>query len=131
MPLKVIIDTNFLFIPFQFNVDILRELERIANCKIEALLITPVIDELKSISEMGGIKGRQAEAALRYGEKLKRVDVEAKTYETVDDLILRLAAEWNCTVATNDRVLLKRLKNMNRSVIYLRKRSHLEIKGKI
>ena len=70
-------------------------------------------------------------AALKYAEGLKCVDVEARPTEAVDDLILRLACEWGLPVATNDRVLRKRLRDAKVTVIYLRQRSHLEIYGSI
>lgn len=127
MLLRVIVDSNFLFVPIQFQVDIIDELDRVMDGKIEAILLSPVYEELKSISEMGGIKGRQAATALRIAERLERVNVEIGPFETVDDLIVRLAAEWRCYVATNDKTLRKRLKDINISIIFLRKRSHLEI----
>lgn len=95
------------------------------------MLLSPVYEEVKALSTRRGVKWRQAEVALRYAEKLKIVDCEIRPEETVDDLILRVAAEWRCPVGTNDRALRKRLKDINISVIYLRGKSHLEINGNI
>lgn len=131
LPLKIILDSNFLLVPLQFRVDVFQELERVTNRKVEAVLLHPVYAELKKLSMDGGVKGRRAEMALRYADKLRIVDLEAKPGEAVDDMILRLASEWKCPVATNDRVLRKKLRDLNIAVIYLRKRSHLEVSGNI
>ncbi len=131
MALKVIFDSNFLFIPVQFHLDVLEEMERVAGKRIEPILLSPVREELEAIAAKGGKEGRQASAALKYAERMRCVDVEAGLGETVDDLILRLASEWGFPVATNDGLLRKRLREANVTVIYLRQRSHLEIYGSI
>ena len=129
LPLRIILDSNFLFVPIQFRVDIFRELEQVTNRKIEVVLLRPVYGELKKLSVGGGTKGRHAKMALRYANKIKILDLEANPGETVDDVILRLASEWKCPVATNDRVLRKKLRDIDVAVIYLRQKSHLEIEG--
>ena len=129
MPLRIILDSNFLFVPIQFRVDIFRELEQVTNRKVEAVLLRPVYGELKKLSVGGGKTGRYAEMALRYAKKMKILDLEAQPGETVDNFILRLASEWKCPVATNDRVLRKKLRDIDVTVIYLRQKSHLEIEG--
>lgn len=131
MPLKIILDSNFLFVPLQFRVDVFRELERVTNRKVEAILLSPVYEEVKRLAERGGVEGRRAAAALGYAARLKLVNIEAEQGEVVDDLIVRLAAEWKCPVATNDRELRKRLRDTNITVIYLRQKSYLEIDGQV
>lgn len=131
MPLRVVLDSNFLFIPLQFHVDIFRELERAVNRKIEPVLLTPVHEELKKLTTKGVGNKKGGDMALRYAEKLKPIDVEVRPGETVDDIIRRIASEWKCPVATNDRELRKKLRDINVTVIYLRKMSHLVIEGNV
>ncbi|MFH0897845.1 MAG: hypothetical protein V1850_07380 [Candidatus Bathyarchaeota archaeon] len=131
MPLKIVLDSNFFFIPVQFHIDIFSEMERITDRKIENVLLSPVYEELKALSMKDGMKGRHAKMALNYAEKLKIINCETKSGETVDDLILRTAAECRYPVATNDRMLRRRLKDIDITVIYLRKKSHLEVDGNI
>lgn len=126
MSLRIILDSNFLFIPIQFRVDVLKELERVTNRRVEAVLLSPIYKELKTLSRKWKVK-RQVQAALKYAEKLKILNYETKPDETIDDFILRLASKWKCPVATNDRTLRKRLRDINIPVIYLRQKSHLEI----
>jgi rRNA-processing protein FCF1 len=49
--------------------------------------------------------------------------------ETVDDFLLRSAADKGWLVATNDSDLRRRLRRVGVPVIYLRQRAYLEIDG--
>jgi len=102
------------------------------NQKFEPVLLSPTHKELQRIAEKGLPKMRRhALLALRLAEKCRIVEVEQGFEETPDDVITRVAVEWRCPVATNDRVLRKRLRDKNAPVIYLRQRSHLEMEGSI
>ena len=72
---------------------------------------------------------RQVSMVLKFIEKCQIVDAEKKVNETHDDVIVRVASEWKCPVATNDKALRKRLRNINVPVIYLRQKSRLEMEG--
>jgi len=127
---KVIVDSNFLFIPSQFQIDIFDGLATLLNQKFEPILLSPTHRELQRIAETGPVKMRKhALLALRLAERCRIVEVEQSFKETPDDVILRVATDWKCLVATNDRVLRKRLRDKNVPVIYLRQRSHLEMEG--
>jgi len=128
----VILDSNFLFIPSQFHIDVFEGLMAILNQKFEPILLSPTYKELQRIAQNGPPKIRQqASLALRLAEKCRVSEVEQGFRETTDDVITRVAAEWRCPVATNDRALRKKLRDKNVPVIYVRKRSRLEIEGSI
>ncbi len=128
----MILDTNFLFIPFQFQIDIFEELMALLNQKFEPVLLSVTHKELQRIAEKGPPEmRRRASLALRLAEKCRILEVEQGFGETPDDVIARVAAEWRCPVATNDRALRKRLRDENVPVIYLRERSRLEMEGSI
>lgn len=132
MTIKVILDSNFLFIPFQFQMDIFEGLMAILNRKFEPIILSPTHDELKRIAEKGSPKMRQhASLALRLAEKCRIVEVKQNFRESHDAVIARVATEWRCPVATNDRALRKILRTRNLPVIYVRKRSRLEMEGSI
>jgi rRNA-processing protein FCF1 len=132
LTIKVILDANFLFIPSQFQIDIFDELMNLLNQRFDPVLLSPTYKELQKIAEKGAPKiRRHASLALKLAEKCRIVMVEQGFEETHDDVIVRVAAEWRCPVATNDRELRKRLRNINVSVIYLRQRSHLEMEGNV
>ncbi len=128
--MKVIVDSNFLFIPSQFPVDIFDELERVLGQRVDLVLLSPTYEEIRRIVEKGSPKTRQqASFALKLAEKCRIVQAEKGLEETCDDVIVRIAKEWGSPVATNDGVLRRRLRNINVPVIYLRQKSRLEMEG--
>jgi len=132
MSVKVILDTNFLMLSPVFHGDVFEELDKSIGRRIEKIVLKPIYQELERISKKGDKKVRkQAETVLKHIEKddFKSVDIELKSSETVDDLIVRIATLWKCFVATNDRALRKRLIISEIPVVYLRQRNRLEVKG--
>lgn len=116
----------------QSRLNIVEELDKTLNRKTIKIVISPVLEELQKISkEKGFRKSKQASLALALIKEFDIIKVEKHPQETVDDLIIRLAQEWICPVATNDRRLRKKLRGINISVIYLRQKSHLEVQGVI
>jgi len=130
--IKVILDSNFLFVPSQFKIDIFEDLTTLLNQRYEPILLSSTYHELRKMAEKGSPKlGKQAAMALRLAEKCRIIDVKRSHEETNDDVILRIAAEWKCPVATNDRTLKQRLRDISIPVIYLRQKSRLELEGSI
>jgi rRNA-processing protein FCF1 len=130
--LKVILDSNALFVPLQFRIDVFSELERLLNRNFELILLSPVKRELKALAEKGSPKMRKnACYALKLAERCKYVEVDDLASALTDDIIVRIAKEWSSPVFTNDRQLRKRLRDISVPVIYVRQKSHLEIDGMI
>jgi len=130
--LKVIVDSNFLFIPSQFKIDIFEGLMTLLNQRFEPVLLSTTHQELQKMAQKGSPKLRkQATIALKLAEKCRMVEVEKSQGETNDDVIFRVAAQWKCLVATNDRTLKQRLRDISIPVIYLRQKSRLELEGSI
>lgn len=126
---KVILDANFLFIPFQFRVDIFEELEDLV-AEFEPVVLSATLEELESLAKKRSAKTRrQALAALELVERCKVIKVERKPDENNDDIILRTAIEWKCPVATNDKTLRKRLREERLTTVFLRQKTRLEIEG--
>lgn len=131
-PLKIILDSNALFVPLQFKIDVFEELKKLLNMKFELILLSPIRHELEKIAEKGSPKMRRnASYALKMAEKCKLIELDEKTAgSSPDDTIFKVAREWKSPVFTNDRELRKRLRNINVPVIYVRQKSHLEIEGR-
>lgn len=130
--IRVIFDSNFLFIPSQFRLDVFEELANLLSQRFEPVLLSPTYRELLKIAEKGSPKTRkQASLALKLAEKCRLIHVEKSLEETHDDMIVRVATEWKCPVATNDRELRKRLRNRGVPVIFLRQRRRLELDGTV
>lgn len=131
-PLKVILDANFFFVPSQFNLDIFEELKNLINQRFDPILLSSTLKELQGLAESDSPKERkQAQLALRFAEKCRDVPVEKASDETYDDVIVRVAAAWKSPVATNDRELRKRLRNVGVPVVFLRQKHRLELEGAV
>jgi rRNA-processing protein FCF1 len=128
--LKVILDSNALFVPLQFKIDIFQELTTLLNRNFEPILISPVRHEIEKMAQTDSPKMRNMAAyALRLAEKCKLIEVD-ETEGSVDDAIVKAACELRSSVFTNDIQLRKRLRNINVPVIYLRQKSSLAVDGR-
>ena len=126
---EIVIDTNFFMVPFQFNVDIITELE---NKLPSYKLTTPsfVINELKGLKKNNKGKIRlNANLALKLANssKVEIKDISLLENETVDDALLRVSE----VLATNDIELKKRAKDRGITVAYLRQKKYIAVEGKI
>ena len=126
---EVVIDTNFFMVPFQFNVDIITELEKILP---SYKLTTPsfVINELKGLRNNNKGKTRlNANLALKLANssKIEIKDISLLKNETVDDALLRVSE----VLATNDIELKNRAKDKGITVAYLRQKRYIAVEGKI
>ncbi|MCW4010797.1 MAG: hypothetical protein NWF05_09290 [Candidatus Bathyarchaeota archaeon] len=131
-PLKVIADSNALFIPLQFKLDIFAELERLLNRNFQLVLLSPVKRELETLARENSPKMRRnAVFALQLAQKCAYVNVPKKQKEQTDDAIIRIAKAWNVPVFTNDKELKRKLRDISMPVIYLREKSRLELDGLI
>jgi rRNA-processing protein FCF1 len=132
-PIKVIVDSNALFAPLQFKIDVFGELERLLNRRFEMILLSPVKCELELLAEKGSPKTRKmANYALKLSESFIYIKVNDETStQEVDDQIIRTAAVWKAPVFTNDMHLRQRLRDISVPVIYVRQKSRLEIDGKL
>jgi hypothetical protein len=96
------------------------------------VLLSPVKRELETLTEKNSPKlCKNASFALTFAEKCTSIRVSERPWESTDDAIVRIAREWKVPVFTNDKLLRKRLRDINVPVIYLREKSRLEIDGLI
>lgn len=128
----VILDTNFLFVPLRFGVDIFEELQRLLGGKVRCVVPSPVIEELRRLRRDAKPSAkRETDFALTLAERCEVVEGCVEAGETVDDALIRLATKWGAPVATNDGDLRRRLRAEGVPVIYLRQRAYLEVDGPI
>ena len=132
LPLKIIVDSNALFVPLQFKIDVFTDLERILKKNVELILISPVKNELEMLTKKKSPDiVKKAKFALSMASKCTYIKVLEKRLEPTDDAILRIAKQWNSPVFTNDKALKKKLRDISVPVIYVRQKSRLEIDGLI
>jgi len=122
--MKIILDTNFLMAIAQFKIDILSEIERIADFKYNVFILDKTIDELNSIIKTK--KGKDKRAAKLALDIINAKDIkQIKTDEgNTDDLIVKLA-DKETIIATQDRNLRKRVKT---GIIGIRQKRYLYIR---
>lgn len=102
--MKVIIDTNGLMIPAQFNVDIFDELIRIGYD--DFIVPKAVIEELEILNKKAkGTDRTAAKIAKSLSGRCRLVDITGNA----DDVIEELAFEMDADVLTNDIELKKNL----------------------
>ena len=106
---RIILDTNFLLIPAQFNVDIFAEINRLMHEKYSIYILDKSVDELKhlSINPKQSFKNRRAAKLGLQLLKAKKVKVLKAKGESVDDI---LASIKGYTIATQDTALKRRIK---------------------
>lgn len=126
---KVLLDTNFLLIPGQFNVDIFNELDRFLGSQIELEILENSLNELQNILKTASGADKEAvRLALSLIEK-KGVKIR-ETFKTghVDDMIVDVANDYQA-VCTQDMVLTERIHKKNVKVIFMKQKKYLDYRG--
>jgi len=108
----ILLDTNFIMLPFQFNIDITTELpgKTLAT-------ITPVMEELEKIPR--GKAGKQL-------VEQKNIKI-LKTTGYADEALIRTAEKEKAAIATNDAELKEKCIKRNIPVITMKGKSKLVI----
>ncbi|MFH1750791.1 MAG: PIN domain-containing protein [Candidatus Micrarchaeota archaeon] len=124
--MRVLLDTNFLLIPFTNHIDIFEECQRLLAGKVEFIILACTLQELRSL------KGRQrlyARAMLKFitdqSSKFEIVNIQGKA----DTLIFEYAEKHNSEglyVGTMDKELKMKLKKIKVKVLGLRGRGHID-----
>lgn len=123
---KIILDTNFLMIPWQFQVDIFSEFDRVCSFNYKLCIFEETINELRGIMNNPNSSGKDKKAA-EFGLKLiklKNISIIKSKKKDVDSLILENANEDDF-VATQDMQLKRELVKKRVSLIILRKKKYL------
>ncbi|MFW9878864.1 MAG: PIN domain-containing protein [Candidatus Thorarchaeota archaeon] len=137
----VVIDSNFVLLPFQFKIDYFDEIRLILEGSLKFIIFKQIIDELKAK------KNRESksvnfsillESGLRYiDSKTSNYNIEftkdiKKENESTDDFLLRKISDLKTLgnkifLATNDSALRKKAKNLHINTIFLRQKKYLAI----
>ena len=117
--MKIILDTNFMMVPNQFGVDIFEFLK-----DYEIFTLSSCIDELKKLAKNKGKNGMAAKVALKL-IKDKKVRI-VSTREKGDRAILNYAILDRCSVGTNDKELIAKLRKQSIKILRLRQKKYIE-----
>lgn len=121
---KIALDSNMLLSIEQFKIDVFEELKKIFG-KTEFAVPIQVLNELDGLSKHGRTLKKRVEIAKILLEKnfVKKLNVLA---ENADDALLKLSKQ-GFIIATNDKELGTKIKNLSGQIIYLKKRKTLEM----
>ena len=125
---KIIVDTNFLMMPFEHGVDPIGELLRLINEPLTLVLPSGVLLELRTLSGRTGRRAQAARSALLSIEKLKahfKVE-EVESTGAVDGWIIKYASKNKILVATNDVPLRSRLRALGVPVVAMLSKAKLD-----
>ncbi len=135
----IILDSNFILLPFQFKVDYLNEIRLNLEGEVEFIIFKQILNELeaKQVREPNVTKfQREFKSGLSYLEKNRNkyditfLDETKKAIETTDDFLLRKAIELKIEnqlifLATNDSILRKKAGEFGLNSIFLRQKKYL------
>ena len=120
--MRFLLDTNFFLVPGQFKVDVFKELGNFG--KPEIFTLDSVILELEKLGGSRKKDAGSAKVALEF-VKDKNICILQSENKRVDDEIERISGEEGFIVCTQDRELMKRLKEKGIKVITLRQKKYL------
>jgi len=111
---SIVLDANALLMPFQFKVNIDRELKRLFG-EVPVFVPSSVLGELANSTD------KNVKAALALARKYQIVETELSG----DDSVFEIARQRSAAVVTNDRELIRRLRAAGIPVIRLRGERYL------
>jgi uncharacterized protein len=122
---KIILDTNFVLIPAQLNVDIFEEITKTIPGQPGLFILDKSIKELQKIAEeqKGALK-RQVKLTLELIQAKNVNIIPTEGDESVDNLLVEYAKQ-GYTIATQDKELKQRI---GTNIIVLRQKKKIELK---
>lgn len=130
----ILIDTNFLMMPFYKRVNPFESIEDLLKLKPKYVVLSSTLDELKRISsrDIMSKEGRAAKFGLELARRYEIGVIEDATLpgDTTDDKIVEYVKKTlserklKIIVATNDRELKRRLRALGVPVVIYRERDH-------
>lgn len=122
---KILLDTNFLLLPFQRRIDIFEGIERLIGRQVTFLVLPQILKELAMLEASGAAKERIAaknsqELIQRHCQVIELLNSAVKELDA-DSALLHCSQKMNAIVATNDRELRRALAKQGNRVIFLRK----------
>ena len=119
----VLLDTNAIFMIFEFSIDLESELTRLLGSH-KIYIPESVVNEIEIIREKG--KGKQKKLANPALQFIKKFPILVHSeFDSADDSIVQIASEHDAVVVTNDKELRNRLTEKNVSRVFLRGKQQL------
>ncbi len=126
MPVAVVLDTNFLLLPFQRTIDIEMGIEGLLEAPHFFVTLSQCVDELKEMASKQRKFSPAARAALSLISKHGFV-VEKGFPGVPDNSLLDYCKAKNAVLCTLDAGLRRKAKSAGIRVIFLRDKGHLAL----
>ena len=137
----IIIDSNFILLPFQFKIDYLNEIRNNLEGDLKFIIFQQVLHELEAKRKREPKATqfiRLLDSGLSYVEKNKtEYDIATlkdikKSTETTDEFLIQKSLElkeegYNIFLATNDSELRRKARLSSINTIFLRQKKYLSI----
>lgn len=119
MAKEIVVDTNFIISCIKFRIYI----DELYSFAKQIVIMDPCLKELEAIAKAKGRDGKNAKAGVDVIKKLKFKIISTK--KSCDESIVDYAKKRNAFVATNDRNLIKNLKNFGTKIIRIRQSKYM------
>ncbi|MGB9023603.1 MAG: PIN domain-containing protein [Candidatus Bathyarchaeia archaeon] len=129
MAATVYLDTSFLMLSAKFHLDVLSEAESLLQRRIQFVVPSAVLEELRGLAHDRGAPGRDARVALKLVEGVKVRRLPSEGSSDADTILIEAAKLPNTIVATADSTIRKKLRAVDKPVIFLREKAKLELEG--
>ncbi len=137
----IVIDSNFILLPYQFKIDYLNDIYLNLEGKTRFYIFKQVLDELEAKKRRTPITSkfrRQFKFGMSYLKKneivypIYFIDEIKKENETTDNFLLRRCIDFKTDykrvfIATNDAQLRKKASKAKINLIFLRQKKYLSI----
>lgn len=122
---KVILDTNFLMVPYKYNLDVLSEVAYLIPGS-DFVISKGVVNELKTIATKKGKTGMSARFALKMLKSNEDKITIIPSVESVDRWILSYAKKYRAIVCTDDIKLKNLLRKEKLRVVMVKAKSRVD-----
>ena len=125
----LVFDTNFLFVPFEFRVEIIGEIQKLLGNSVSFVIVEETLQELEQVEKKGDKNKKFLPLIATFLNRYNvQILTQINTNQTshVDDTLCTLPKDF--TIATNDKELRHRLWEIPKRVIFMRQKSYLDIK---
>jgi len=139
----IVLDSNFILLPFQFKIDYLKEIRENIAGRISFIIYQQIIDELQAKEKRLPNKTlfkKHLDAALAYLDHNKILydfifdETRKKEDETTDDFLIRKCVslkseESRVYLATNDKELRRKANDKKIFSIFMRQKKFIDVEG--
>jgi len=124
-PKQIVLDTNFLLLPFRYKINIIKELDHLVEKSHKFVISSKTIDELQKLGKRVGKDGMAARLAIKMIDAAKAGFEIMPSDREVDDWIVEYAVATRAIVCTNDSELRRRLRASKIKIVTMKSRSKI------